>query len=522
MDISKTISHLDISNCFINADKTTLILSLKNGQYYTLNINGDINTSEELKIINYANRFFIIKAHQNNSPLEGCLPSKCVLTEDLPSVNIKPRYLLNVFIHILEKIYPDVNSHIFRRDTLLFKDIPATPVRIQEILSNFFEGGISKYISKLDTLQNGDFSLVSFFQIFGNHVKVLQEKISQKYQNIQNSSKLKKSINLHGGLPNHQEFNSFLNLEENSNSNLYTQYIHDCSNLFENEVVQYKNIIKEQLIYRNKNSALARVIEILQNSGNNIYFNMDISFSLIFSALGEIFTFLFTDVLPKKSMIHAVMGTLYYTIFLHELGLLERFSQYVHTPIILRIIYCCFKENEQECNLQLEENFKNEFPGLYNKIKHYNNNNLIDENIGELAKNNLANNLDFIINVAEKVDLNNENLVQVLFYILNKYRNKTYEYYLILITCAYMKGNLLEVTNNKINRRANAKDFISPLHKVITCFYIYVNIPEVKQEIFNNITNVHKVIEGFSHLYSVELKSALDELLKIVAKQQAR
>ena len=232
---------------------------------------------------------------------------------------------------------------------------------------------------------------------------------------------------------------------------------------------------------------------------------------MILGALGEIFSILFKCILSKTSMISAMMGSLYYGVFLHQVGLKEKYSEDIPSPVILRLIHSCYENPEENKNIDIYENYIFEnFPKIYRLI--ISKKNQIDRS---------EDNLNFIIELGEKIDLNNVQLLDALFYVLEKYRKGIHEYYLLLITCFYQKINSINLGNvNKINKLSNSKTFIEPLHKLLTSFYSFVNNPEVKYEILKDdiYYNPQIILNAFNTAHSNLLNSCLNTLLEHLTK----
>lgn len=497
---------------FLNGDSTA----------YKLPIDGRINTPRQLDIIQEANRVFLIRVHQEGRHgIDGCLPLKCIWDSNkeeggkAASTNINPRYLLNCFIDTLQHLnHEDDNRDLFVRDGDI--TIPATREKMLDLMTkysfsdNMYNANllnVTKTTSR-DVNWEDDNDLIDlsyFMSMVLKQAQLLGQRMHNKWQKMQQDPKFKRAIALSGGItqnsiPSNKDdsFFSLVNEELEAATRNCTTHVH--SEIKRNRELMLNTLVRLQSV----------IGKITSTMDVPIYYNTALTFGDMFAVLGEIFDMLFMYILPKQSMGSTLSGIMYYATVMDELGMRGLVEDHLMYPILLRLAFCCLKnEDNPECVVDetyLSQNHTKIFKDICKVNK-----NAITPGV-KYEMNNVEENLNFIMSVADKCDLQDAKLIDTLYHVLEYRRHRTYEFYLIMFLRAM---NIKGINANKRDRLLNVKNIFTPLHEIMTCFYLYVNRQDVYTAIFQgNVVHCQAMLEGFNKLYAKELKGALQKFLK--------
>lgn len=528
-----------ILDCFINSNKKCILYKTHPESWQEFDIClANFDNQEEIDFINKANRYFmkrLFKLSENDRKnADGYLPVKCILQDKVEENScISPKYILNLFIKLIQLITSDSddNQGIFSRD----KDytLPASTDKMKEIMNELIQSQIhGEFLVSNDNMENGFAFVQQFLQLFMKQLDSVQNLVFSKIDNIQNNSKLKRNTNFTRGI-NLTQINQKVNKVDDQIINSLLENIHESSHVVHDAIRQHRMTILSQLLNNASNSYTKRVIEIIQDSPDvAIYENQEISFDLMFNTIGEIFNIAFMVIFPKISMTLSVMGSLYYTTVMKELGIINVFGRRTQIPIISRLIYSC-----KDCKLAIpdldrdmaEEYFKMTFPFVYNQIKSVNTNGIIPRmNSSILHTNqnqavpyykmlesfceNYERNLDFVLKLGRKFNINDELYSNRLFTFLNDQRGHSYEYYLIAILGIFSNTYSRYNSLGKNNKALNEKNFITPVHCILTLFFCYIN--NNSAFILEDLTyeNIELLLNGFAMTYKDEINGALKDM----------
>ena len=540
---------VNISECYINKDQRNIVYKIANNpESYTLDLKDvDYTDPHKLQFIHDANRNFMKKIYQfpkeNRKNWDGCLPINCLLPQHECLVStiddrfISPKYLINCFINILKSLLSNNDDNIlFDRDS---EDIvlPATPERMRQIMMESIDTVPQSFGQSLNSPGNDklnvDTTLITlqqFLQQFIKQFQTLQHVFSKKMENIQNDTKIKRRLNIVGRLnvPNTNQQNV---MEQENILDAFILKTCESADIVHCSIKQYKEEILQRLMTLPE-SNIKTVIEIIQQSPNiTIYENEKISFPLMFGTLGEVFHAMFMCIFPKISMTTSIIGSLYYCTVIKELKLFHKYNKQIQLPIILRLIYSCI---DKEFHF-ISDNQKNtankymneKFPSIYKQIVNCQKNGILATS-KDTTDNNFDENLKFICNVGQKFNFKDKEFIDALYITLCANRKRTYEFYLIAALGTYANGLSRCYNTNKINRDLNERQFIAPLHRVLTLLYLFVNSPSIQNyKLLNDMGDIDFVIvdqflTGFAEIHSEELSKALKEMFEIIGKMSSQ
>lgn len=513
----------------------------KNNSY---SINNLLSTPEGQNFILWANRKYIIDKLMRNltmpiiqdsnnfkedTAIIGCLPSQ-VLKLSNSNENqffIDPRRLTNWFIHIISKIasfeiiFPNkINENdkwtFYIRDSNVF--LPkGGKTNIQEILSSALSTfNIESIMSEYEN-ENSENEFLSVIHIFKLLIPKLQKLITPA------STSRKRTHSGYNKIKISNEFNKLL--DENNFSSTLEKWTEDSIKNIDRKISEYQSYILNCVANVNNKDTWAVkefLSETIKQPNIPIYLNENISFPTMIHSIGEIFNILLLDILPKESMEAAINGSFFHMIYLKDINLLNSFKTFVFLPILYRLINVCYEDNSPIINESinyLEYKYKNiyqyliEFQSKKPIWIHSNNTSLIS-----WFNENCEDTIHFLYNVSLLCEnlLDTENFTDVLYWAMNGIRKNGFEFYLVIILIMYKnsitiqnakKGNLM----NKQNKILNAKNIISPLFRIIVCFYDYIrSIPS--ELITMDILNSNNF--GESPKYRSIIVTALQDFLK--------
>lgn len=478
------VDVVEIKNYLFIPDRQLLVLSLSNCTNHTVPVHGNYER-EMLAIISDMNRKQMIKVFENNPETDGCLPLKCIGVDD-DSTNISPRYLTHCFINIMERVFgTEENAPLFVKNTSTVA-LPTSNHNLELIMTTLL-----KTASDVGE-DNNDNDDVFHFKLF---IQILLDKLLKMQQSMtstisKNASKLNKKAAYMGGISNIRDIMS-------NDGDVISKGLQECAGVIHESMRRNAESIQAAVLNRNDHQMMAvkRFVQIC--SGHQpLYSNLDISFELMYGCIGEIFNALFFHIIPRTSMMEAMQGSFYNSAVLHELKLQDKFPDIVCTPILYRLINSCFKDHGSREDMEkiyhqyMCDNYSGVLP-------------LIDK----LGRENCSA-PEILCNIALKSNIQDEKFNEALYWVLNRERSCTFEYYIILMAVLYVNARCPTLAAH--NKRANTKSFIVPIYAVLRLFYQHV------QGVGIEVSLCSDVMETFSTLYQVELKEALELFAKNV------
>ena len=518
-----------IVSCFIDSEKKTIL-------YQTNATNGSSSMSLERTQINdetrdfilKANRWFLLEANRRGSAMKGCLPLQCLTRSTSDSdTYICPRYLINVFIRLMELLLSDkCHTEIFHRDANV--EVPATNDGLKDMFKELMDYRPSMPMPE----QNAPPELISFNGLLTYLMSQMASVETYLTKKIEKCQKSKRGANIVGG-------SSVKPSKEGCLIDEIVQQMGDSKSYVHEVIRENKASILQHCMRGNQNFNRALLL-ISEQPMVSIYENQNITLSLMFDCLEEIFEIIFMKVLPRMSMTLAMAGSIYYATFLKELKLLEFHRDQLQIPITLRLMFSCFPERNIQLSSNAETYIRDLYPYIYKEINNVNN--CITEKDTDNV-NNMKNydtsskcsdpvnmkrlnfteeerlNLNFIIRAAKKFHLQDESYTNYLYELLNVKRGRLYEYYLISILGLYFNCICPSQGITNRNRDSNGERFILPLFIILTKFYRYMN--KLRNDIFNmdgsiDIKFIMDIIDGFSFQHSEDLKICCNAIMEFV------
>ena len=487
-----------------------LLLSLSDNTNREIKICGGYKT-EEMNLIHDLNRRHIMIDFEKKQHTDGCLPSECI-GELNPSVNISPRYLMHCFVNIMELLFKtDENVALFARD----KDIISLPTsndNLEKIMmamtstvdpSSFLSSSSSSssFMDVDEDDNNNDINFTLFLRLLVEKMFSMQRNLKEMIS--KNTNKIKRRASTIGGI-NHQAL--MKNAEE---VDILSSGLQECSNVIHDVIRKNAKIIIDMLQDKKNTSmvAMKEVIEMYsqQQQHQPLYANLDISFKLMYKCIGEVFNVLFMHIIPQKSMMEAMQGSFYKAAVLSELKLLERHNDLICRPILYRFIYSCFKDESslssssslflrQEGDEDVHEKFlEKEYKGVLTLIEK-----LQREGCQQYSAD------EILSKIAVKSDVQDKKYIEALYWVLNRKRSCTFEYYIILMGVLYISARCPNL--NGKTKCSNVLNFITPVYSIMKLFHQYVTNLGIENSLCSS------TIDTFSTVYQTELKNMMEML----------
>ena len=237
------------------------------------------------------------------------------------------------------------------------------------------------------------------------------------------------------------------------------------------------------------------VIAIINNDPtHNLYTNVNISFKFMMTVIGNIFNYVFLNILPRISMMDSLYAVLYQAAFLNELDVLQHYFKIIQLPLMYRLIYSFYKDERQP---------PPQPPHQTEKIRR-----LVDR----LCRSGNDKDIDTICEIAVKLDLQNLEELNSIYWLLNDKRKFTYEFYVIIIIGLYVVGKCKGI--NKENVKLNAKLFGKPIYELLYDFRQYV-VNDIKDL---NVALCTDTFDNFNKLYGKEINQCLKNFLCTIHK----
>ena len=492
----------NIRNCKIDYERNAIDLYLDNSETITIFVNVPHEDPETLACIDLCNRKYCAFVYERNlsGPNKyGILNTQVVNLREIPLTLIPPKYILNVFLKIFQCLFKDNKDILkyFDRDEKDV-DIPISSNEISALINDImkvFQDTQKNNSMDIDNDDDDDDddeeTIIDIRDIFAMIIEYIM-KLHTKNQSMleNNESVFRRKANMVGRI-NNEQINK--NLKTDFDRGLYQagEMIHNLISQYNKEI--YKDITcKEKIDY---------VINCISNDPNKcIYVNTRVSFKFMMDFISEIFKKLFTDILPKTSMLDSLYGILYQAAFLREMNILEHYSNIIHLPLMYRIIYSFYKDESSSNDNNYEEYLKSEYSGIYRLINQLNNND-DDDDIPRLLSE-----------IASKCNIQETKMLDSLYWVLNEKRNYTFEFYLIIIIIMYMKAKC--ATLNARNKISNTREFIQPIYNLINLFRNYIK-NDIKDK---NVALCTNTFDNFNRLYASDIKRVVKSLYKNIQK----
>lgn len=467
-----------IKKCNINSDTKIITIELNNGEILNINVGYEKNDDIILNLIDEANRQYVAILYQIGETYRyssyGCLTSKVVGLNNIPITFLNPKYIINVFIKICQCIFQDDLYYLnyCTRDEDL--NIPSS----EEELSSLVKKLMTIYNNNEKEIDNDD-QLIDIKDIF----MILLEYIGKLQSNKKlNNINFNKTFSIMGGVSNLESLQD--SLKDNFNETLLQtgENIHKL-------MYTYKNDIYENEICKNDINNIKNFIDT--NPNVHLYNNIKISFKEMINIIGNIFRVLFLNILPQKSMLDCLYATLYQAAFLNELNILEYHSKEIQLPIMFRLIHSFFKDENKQNELKYE-------------------NEKISKLVDKLCKTDKK--IETLCDIAVKINFQNLEELNSVYWILNEKRGFTYEFYIVILIYIYTLSKCKGM--NKDNTKLNAKIFGEPIYNLLYKFHDYV----VNHLKYKHVALCTTTLDNFNTIYRSEINKCLKNLLKTIHK----
>ena len=467
-----------IKKCLINREENLITVDLKKNENEIETIYIDVlnenNSNEILKFIDKANRYYSSILHTVNKTevcdSYGSLTSKVIGLYDIPITLVNPKYIINVFLKILKYMYMDETKYLncFKRDESL--NIPTSQENISKL--------INEIITNNNFEENNDENMIDIKDTIVIILEQIANLQNNKIQKRINNGSLQKRVNIFGGISN---------FDINSLKPSFDETLLHTGDKIHNLIYEYKLQIYEHC--KDNIEYVKQCMDI--DPSISLYQNVNISFEFMMDTIGKIFNIVFTNILPQKSMLDCVYATLYQAAFLNELNILKYYSKIIQLPIMYRLIYSFYKDNSLTLPLQSYDNS-------------------ISKLIDKLSKK--EKDIDTICNIALKINIQNLDELNNIYWILNDKRGLTYEYYIIVIISIYIMGKCRDLI--KSNKILNGKNFGEPIYDLFHKF---------RQYIVNDIKNLENALcsntfDNFNKLYSTDIKICMKNFIQNIHK----
>ena len=480
---------MDLINCYINAHKNEMILIFNNNVTRTLKISNA--QPQDYDLIDRGNRLFTINLHKrqinkDEFKIDGCLPIHCLdIPKNTPKVNISPVYLINCFIYIMKILFSSKcqDDKTFVRDDSGIINIPTNQEKMNDLMSKVFK-------SMEESKSNDDFNFNNIFHI------LLQQIILLEKQSVSNNVKINKSLknaSINGGIGNiHNIYDTIKNVVG------IEKTLNQCADTIHHCMLNYRDDILNIVLNPNNGNfwAVKQVFAYINNDTSPLYYNLNISYKTIFSAIGEVFNALFLFIIPQYSMNESIMASFYQSAVLNELNMLNIFSDKIQLPILHRLTHSCFKTN-----------FNDE---IINKSENYlrNNHSKVLKNLKYMKDLQFHDNILLLCKIAAMSNISDSEYTNSLYYLLNETQSRSVAFYLVLLATIYIQSKCLNLS--KENKISNAQKFIEPLHKIINLFGNYV-----KKIGLEHVLN-DETFNAFNELHKNELQEATAKFVSVI------
>ena len=471
------IDDVGLEQCLINAQENLISMRFTNGQLKKILVDNDTNKECVYK----ANSFYrqVQFRHLNNKSqkfLDGCLPIKFLkdIRESPKQININTRYLLNVFVEQMKLIFePDFDDvNLFQRDDTIIQ-IPISDDDMVDLCTNMMEELSNSEISPNDS--NIQILLRSVLQY-------LLKMKSEGEKSEKQLKKIKKNSNMIGRI-NQDWFSeeNFMNKMNISDS------LKECNKNIHTFIIDNRKIIKT-LLLQEKN--IETTVDIMRKNRNPLYIEHMITFDDMFTIIGQMFYVIFHKLAPQHSFILSLYATFYNAAYLYQLKIMHMYSDIIFLPIIYRLTHCCFYNNAIKCD---DNYIKKKYPEIISYISK--------------LQNDIDINIEWIAKIANKLEFNNAEFMDSLFWNFNDIRKSTIEYYITLLTHIFLNTNKCK-TLNKLNKKSNVVSFIKPIYNIFLAYKSHVTNFDIETALSTG------TLDNFNMLYKDEITNAINEFSK--------
>ena len=480
-----------MNKVLINPTDKTLTIHLDDGKIVCVNIADENNDQKMLDFIDVANRQYAATAfkirHNTDRYVDnfGCLTTKVLGIDNVPITFINPKYIINVFLNILKCMFREDEKYLrlCQRDENVI--VPSSEENITQLIETMTN---SLHNINLQDQEEGEedsiIDIRDIFMVIIQQISSLQNNTNKIQKQINNGT-IKKKASLIGGIPNFAPTNS---LKQNFNETL-KQTSHQIHNL----IYLYRHYI-----YKTCPNEIDYVRKCIENDSDlQLYENTNISYKFMMQTIDKIFHELFLNILPKTSMLESLYAMLYHAAFLNELNLLNYYHKVIQLPLLYRIINSFYYDNNNNNNNN-NNNEDQKLTRLISKLNNNNNNN-DDDNINDK--------LDILNDIALKVNFQNNEINDNIYWTFNTVRKCTFEYYIVIILATFFVCKCQSL--NKESKKLNGMTFARPIYELLLTFrkYILNDISDPK------IVFCTETFENFSHLYSTTLKKCFKQFI---------
>lgn len=483
-DIKFTKGIIDSNNKTI-----TVCLLTPDNQKQQVNINVASPENDKFieELIDMANRHYaamIFNIKESEKTQEyGCITSKVLGLDNIPITIMSTKYLINIFLKLIECLMIDGETQQYL--PLCIRDehsvqIPTTEQNISKLIDDIMTTCVNN-----DDDDNEDVDIRDLFLTVLHFMSNLSASNAKKI----NNGNMKRKINIAGGISNIQQLfnNDFL-------KNNINETLHQTGDMIHNMIREYKNLIL--MDHKICKAEFQVILDFIKANPNlALYQNTNITYNFMMTFIRNLFNELFVEILPKTTMINCLYATLYQASVLNELNILKYYSKYIQVPLIYKLIYSFYKCDYQIPNQSVIDQ---SLIGLIDKL---------------CQKENQYNyTVDVLCQIALKVNIQDENQLNEIFWLLNEKRGYTYEFYIILMISLYIMSRCQ--TMNKQNKLLNSKIFIEPLYEIIFSLYIYV----VKDIRNIDMALCQETLDNFSKIYSSQIMNCFKKFSKTMMK----
>ena len=449
-----------------------------------IKVSSDENDEFILNLIDLANRHYSVTVFNINKSDEdgnyGCISSKVLGLDNMPLTLMNVKYMINLFLNLVQCLLfdddDDNNNAYCRRDIHSIK-IPTTDQNINNLINDVITNCINN--NDNNNNNNDDIDIKDLFLIVLQYMSSLSASNVKK---INNNNNMLKKCNIAGGIPRMQELLSGAYKDGNFLKSSINETLHQTGNMIHNLIHEYKHLIIQQSSLCHQDSqAILKWIEA--NPNLLLYQNTNISCKFMMQFICHLFNVLFIEILPQTTMINCLYATLYQASVLNELNILKYHSKYIQIPLIYKLIYSFYKTEqkpEQMTNIDIDHSIITLIDKLCQTKTE-------DESIKILCQ------------IALKINIQNTNQMNEIFWLLNEKRGYTFEFYIIVLIAIFIMSKCQNL--NKINKLFNSQTFISPLYNILNSFYKFVvyEINNLKMALCD------QTLDNFSKLYSTEI-----------------
>ena len=474
-------NKIKFKKCLIDSEKKIISILLYNNDAINIDVSSDKNNEDILQLIDMANVYYSAQIHKLNQSENydsyGCLTSKVLGLDDIPITFINPKYVKNIFLQLLQLLFQDDESYLkyCQRDENSL-EIPTSQNNISTLINDIVNICNNDDNNNIDNNNDEeDINIIDIKDVFImilNYITSIQNnKIQKKLQ----KGKLQKQMNICGGIHNLHDIKN--SLKDNINDTL----IHTGKNIHK-LIYEYKNVLYEGNV-KNNVDYIKTCVD--QNQDVCLYENTEITFKFMMETIQIIFNTLFVQILPQTSMLNCLYATLYQASVLNEMNILKHYSKTIQIPLLYRLIYSFFKDEQQQQRLIVSNDDNSNIYKLVNRLC------------------NNEKNLDILCEIALKINIKDVEQINLLYWLLNERRGCTYEFYLIIIVNLYILGKCQNMNRN--NKFSNGKTFAEPLYNLLLAFYGFVvnDLKDIK------IALCSETLDQFSIIYSSEINKCL-------------